>query len=31
MPGSIIEGMMMSMYGFFENSPYLASSYARSM
>src|SRR5205809_799610 len=30
MPGSIIEGNTMSMYGRRENSPYLASSYARS-
>ena len=29
-PESIIDGMTMSMYGCFENSPYLASSYARS-
>ena len=26
MPGSIIDGKMMSMYGFLEKSPYLASS-----
>ncbi len=30
MPGSIIEGITMSMYGLRENSPYFASSYARS-
>src|SRR6185436_17957561 len=29
-PGSIIDGMITSMYGFRENSPYLSSSYARS-
>ncbi len=29
-PGSISDGMMMSMYGCRENSPYFASSYARS-
>src|SRR5439155_9287958 len=30
MPGSIIDGNTMSMYGRRENSPYFASSYARS-
>ena len=30
MPGSIMDGMTMSMYGLRENSPYFASSYARS-
>ncbi|MND03300.1 hypothetical protein D3C83_230600 [compost metagenome] len=30
MPGSIIDGRMMSMYGRFENEPYFASSNARS-
>ena len=30
MPGSIIDGITMSMYGCLENAPYFASSYARS-
>src|SRR6478609_11504909 len=29
--GSVNDGMTMSMYGFLENRPYFASSYARSM